>query len=60
MAGWVDGWMAVDLSGLSEDGLKCCQSEHLPWDLGKAKWKDRKCAPSWDDDKDPIVEGGDT
>jgi hypothetical protein len=29
-----------------------------PWDLTKAKWKGVKFAPSWDDDKDPIVTGG--
>lgn len=29
-----------------------------PWDPSKAKWQGVKFAPSWDEDKDPIVFGG--
>jgi hypothetical protein len=29
-----------------------------PFDLSHPKWKDVEFAPSWDEDQDPIVEGG--
>jgi hypothetical protein len=29
-----------------------------PFDMNHPRWKDREFAPSWDDDTDPIVEGG--
>lgn len=29
-----------------------------PWDLSKAKWRGVAFAPSWDEDKDPMVYGG--
>lgn len=29
-----------------------------PWDLSKARWHGVEFAPSWDDDTDPIVDGG--
>lgn len=29
-----------------------------PFDMSHPKWKNAKFAPSWDDDKDPVMEGG--
>jgi len=29
-----------------------------PWDLGSDRWKGVEFAPAWDEDSDPVVEGG--
>jgi hypothetical protein len=29
-----------------------------PWDISHAKWKNVEFAPSWEEDTDPVVEGG--
>lgn len=29
-----------------------------PWDPSKARWKNVTFAPSWDEDKDPVIDGG--
>lgn len=55
-----------EVARLLRQGLSCLvyglklprRDPSNPWDMAHPKWATREFAPSWEDDTDPIVEGG--
>jgi len=56
----------AEIARLQGRGLSCMvygwrlprKDPSNPWDLSKAKWQGVEFAPAWEDDSDPVVEGG--
>ena len=54
----VERLLALNLSCLIYGFRRPRKDPSNPWDLSNPKWKDRQFAISWDEDDDPIVDGG--